>query len=74
MLVIVTENLPIKIQGYLKLWCLELKTNVFVTGITKKNLKVLIKNIEKIINKKLKITIIEDINKPPYYNFLTNLN
>ena len=71
MVVVIAENIPDAIRGKMKLWFIELKPNVFVSGI---NDNVAKKVVDYLFSKSLSLsgmTIIVSQNSSPGYKILS---
>lgn len=67
MLVVVANNLPPAVRGRMKLWFVEAKPNVFVSGIRDSVANKVVDYLFKHCTVHAGITIFKSINKPPGY-------
>lgn len=71
MIVVIANDIPDIVRGHLKLWFIEVKPYVFVSGVknhvAKKVIEFLIENSPPNSG----MLIFESVNKPPFYNIIT---
>lgn len=67
MIVVLAEDIPPAVRGRMKLWFIEIKTNVFVSGVKDHVARNVIQYLSESCNMNSGLIIIESINKAPYY-------
>ena len=71
MVVVIANDLPPAVRGRLKLWFIEPKSNVFVSGIKDSVAEEVIDYLFKSCTPKSGLIIIQRLNKVPYYKIYT---
>lgn len=71
MFVIVSNHLPPAVRGRLKLWFIEPKPNVFISGIKDSVADTVVEYLFGYCTKESGIIIFRDINKPPWFKIET---
>lgn len=71
MLVVIANNLPPAVRGRMKLWFIEPKANIFVSGIKDTNVTKVIDYLYQYCPSSSGIIIFRSISKPPGYKILT---
>ena len=70
MLVVMSEQIPPAVRGRMKLWFIEIKPNVFVSGVKDAVAKEVVNYLFKNCDASSSLLIIESIRKPPYYKVI----
>ncbi|WP_299139114.1 type I-E CRISPR-associated endoribonuclease Cas2e [uncultured Vibrio sp.] len=71
MLVVVANDLPPAVRGRMKLWFVEAKPNVFVSGLKDSVASKVVDYLFQHCNSKSGLTIFKSLNKPPGYEIRT---
>lgn len=67
MVVIIANKLPDAVRGRLKLWFIEPKANVFISGIKDSVADKVIDEIQQYCNADTGLMIIHSLNRPPWF-------
>lgn len=67
MVVVLAESLPPAVRGRMKLWFVEIKPGVFVSGVKDAVARDVVNYLLESCDMSSGLIIIEDINRPPYY-------
>ena len=70
MIVVMAEDIPPAVRGRMKLWFIEIKPNVFVSGVKDATAKMVVNYLYNSCSVDSGLIIIESINKAPYYRIL----
>jgi CRISPR-associated protein Cas2 len=71
MFVIITNHLPPAVRGRLKLWFIEPRPNVFISGIKDSVADSVVSYLFEYCTKEAGIVIFRDDNKPPWFQINT---
>lgn len=71
MLVVIANNLPPAVRGRMKLWFIEPRPNVFVSGVNDAVAKTVIDYLYKHCPTDAGLLIIRSISQPPHYEMRT---
>ena len=77
MIVVMADYLHPAVRGRMKLWFIEIKPNVFVSGVKDATARNVVKYLHDSCDENSGLIIIEGTNKAPYYRILkkgSNLN
>ena len=74
MIVIVANALPDAVRGKLKLWCIEPKPNVFVSGVKDQLARRVVDLVLKHCPPESGILIFLELSKPPFYQIFVKRN
>lgn len=67
MLVVIANNLPPAVRGRMKLWFIEPRANVFVSGVKDATAEKVVDYLFKSCTVSSGLLVIQKINKPPFY-------
>lgn len=67
MIVVLAEDIPPAVRGRMKLWFIEIKTNVFVSGVKDSVARDVVDYLLKSCRESSGLLIIESSRNPPYY-------
>ena len=67
MIVVLADNIPPAVRGRMKLYFIEIKTNVFISGVKDSLAKSIADYLLTYCPMESGLIIIESIKKPPYY-------
>ena len=70
MIVVMAEHIPPAVRGRMKLWFIEIKPNVFVSGVKDSVAKDVVDYLYGSCTEEAGLLIIESIRKAPYYRIL----
>lgn len=70
MIVVMADEIPPAVRGRMKLWFIEIKTNVFVSGVKDAVARDVVNYLYEACDIGFSLLIIESIRKPPYYRVL----
>ena len=67
MIVVMADDIPPAVRGRMKLWFIEIRPNVFVSGVKDTVAKSVVEYLLKSARDSSSMVIIESIRKAPYY-------
>lgn len=67
MVVLISQHLPDAVRGIMKLWFIEVKPNVFISGIKDNTAKKVVQHLIQSCPSNSSILIFQSHNLPPYY-------
>lgn len=70
MIVVMAEDIPPAVRGRMKLWFIEIKPNVFISGVKDATAREVVSYLYNSCNIDSGLLIMESINKAPYYRII----
>ena len=70
MMVVIASELPPAVRGRMKLWFIEIKPNVFVSGVKESVAKQVVDYLYNSCSEESGLLIMESLRKAPYYKII----